>query len=176
MNWNAAAAIAELIGALGVIASLIFVGLQVRQNTRSLRAATYDSLVGSNGEWLKALIGDPTLASSFEEAVADWSRVSESERPRVMYLLTQLFRQWENTFFQHRQGTLDPGLWRTWSHIIVSYFHQPGLQEWWKLRRHAYSAEFAEFLESSAPPSAGLRTTRQLARADEKRSSGSYRP
>ena len=92
MNWEALGAIGELIGAVGVIASLIYVGLQVRQNTRSMRAATYDSLVRSNGEWLAPLIQDAGLAASFEVAVTSWADVQEDQRPRVMYLLTQLFR------------------------------------------------------------------------------------
>ena len=162
MNWEAIGAISELVGAAGVIASLIYVGVQVRQNTRSMRAATYDSLVRSNGDFLALIIQDATLAASFEIAVASWAEVEEVQRPRVMYLLTQLFRHWENAFFQQQQGTLEPSLWLTWQGVILSYFHQPGIQEWWRLRRTAYSTEFREFLEASSPPSSGLRTTRQI--------------
>jgi hypothetical protein len=162
MNWEALGAISELLGAVGVIASLIYVGIQVRQNTRSMRAATYDSLVRSNGHWLAPLVQDAALAASFEVAVENWTDVAEVQRPRLMYLLTQLFRHWENAFFQHQQGALAPNLWLTWQGIILSYFHQPGIQEWWQLRRSAYSTEFREFLEASSPPPSGLRTTRQL--------------
>ena len=164
MNWDAVGAVAELLAAAGVIASLIFIGMQVRQNTRSVRAATYDSLVRSNGEWLNSLINDSELAASFEGAVGSWADVEESERPRVMYLLTQLFRHWENAFFQQRQGTLDAGLWATWERIILSYFHQPGIQAWWQLRHHAYSTDFQAFLEQSDLPATPIRTTRQLDR------------
>jgi hypothetical protein len=162
MNWEALGAISEFVAAVGVIASLIYVGMQIRQNTRSMRAATYDSLVRSNGDWLAPIIQDGELAASFEMAVASWAKVEEAQRPRVMYLLTQLFRHWENAFFQQEQGTLAPSLWLTWQRIILSYFHQPGIQEWWQLRRTAYSTEFREFLETSSPPSSGLRTTLQL--------------
>ncbi len=166
MNWEALGAISELVGAAGVIASLIYVGVQVRQNTRSMRAATYDSLVRSNGEWLAPLIQDAALADNFEMAVASWYEVEEAQRSRVMYLLTQLFRHWENAFFQQQQGTLAPSLWLTWQEIILSYFHQPGIQEWWQLRRTVYSTEFREFLEASSPPASGIRTTRQLSEDD----------
>ena len=168
MSWEAVGALSELAGAIGVIASLIYVGMQVRQNTRSMRAATYDSLVRSNGDWLGPVIQDAVLAANFEVAVASWSDVEEPQRPRVMYLLTQLFRHWENAFFQQEQGTLAPSLWDTWQRIILSYFHQPGIQEWWKLRRTAYSDEFRNFLESSSPPASGIRTTRQILEQDSK--------
>ena len=133
-----------------------------------MRAATYDSLVRSNGDWLAPIIQDAALAESFEAAVDSWVEVEEAQRPRVMYLLTQLFRHWENAFFQHQQGTLAPSLWLTWQRIILSYFHQPGIQEWWQLRRTAYSTEFRGFLEASSPPESGIRTTRQIHGYDSK--------
>jgi hypothetical protein len=168
MDWEAVGALSELVGAIGVIASLIYVGAQVRQNTRSMRAATYDSLVRSNGDWLWPVIRDATLAANFEAAVGSWTGIAEAERPRVMYLLTQLFRHWENAYFQQEQGTLAPSLWDTWQGIILSYFYQPGIQEWWKLRRTAYSTRFRDFLESSSPPDTVIRTTRQILEQESK--------
>ena len=48
MNWDAIGAIAELLGAVGVIASLVYLAGQIRhsreqmsQNTRALRASTF---------------------------------------------------------------------------------------------------------------------------------------
>ena len=40
MNWEAAAAIAEWIGVIAVVASLVYVALQLRQNTHTVKAAT----------------------------------------------------------------------------------------------------------------------------------------
>ena len=78
------------------------------------------------------------------------------------YLFTQLFRLWENAFFQRQEGTLDPTLWAAWEHVMCSYFQQPGVQEWWPARRLAYSSKFRDFLEASGPVPDGLRTWQQL--------------
>src|SRR5436189_436481 len=43
MNWNAIVAVSQLIAAVGVILSLIFVGLQIKQNTRALQRAEHNS-------------------------------------------------------------------------------------------------------------------------------------
>jgi len=37
MNWDAVGAIAEVAGVLGIVISLVYVGVQVRQNTMQLR-------------------------------------------------------------------------------------------------------------------------------------------
>jgi hypothetical protein len=163
MNWEALGAIAESVGAFGVVASLLYVGLQVRQNTRSVRAATYETLARSSGEFLSPLVEDPELASRFEAALADWASIDAAERAQVNYLFIQLFRLWENAFFQRQAGTLEPTLWEAWRHVMVSYFHQPGIQAWWPARRSAYSSTFREFLEESAPTPGAIRTTQQVA-------------
>jgi hypothetical protein len=41
MNWDAIGAIAETLGAVGVIASLLYLSTQVRDSRRALRASAY---------------------------------------------------------------------------------------------------------------------------------------
>jgi hypothetical protein len=131
-NWNALGSIAEFVAAIGVIASLVYLAVQIRQNTQSIRASTYEGMVRGSGDFLLPLIQDRDLAKSFERAVDRWSQLDYEEQVQVMYLLTQLFRNWENAYYQHRQGTLEPWLWEAWQHVVLSYFHQPGVQDWWK--------------------------------------------
>ena len=48
MNWDAIGSLAEILGAIGVIASLVYVGMQVRQNTRTMHAASIDAYITSS--------------------------------------------------------------------------------------------------------------------------------
>lgn len=36
--------------------------------------------------------------------------------------------------------------------MILSYFNQPGIQEWWRLRHMAYSEPFQAFLAGASVP------------------------
>lgn len=54
MNWNAVGAIAEVLGAVGVIVSLLYLAIQVRQGTKVAKAATRQALAGG----LQALASD----------------------------------------------------------------------------------------------------------------------
>ncbi len=47
MNWEALGAIGETVGALGVIGTLVYLAVQIRQNTKSLRASTYQAVLDS---------------------------------------------------------------------------------------------------------------------------------
>jgi len=48
MNWDAVGAIAELLGAIGVIASLVYLATQIRQSRDQMQAATCSAVPVSN--------------------------------------------------------------------------------------------------------------------------------
>ena len=48
-------AVAEVIAAVAVVVSLVYLAIQLRQNPRALRAATYDAMVRSSAKFLDPL-------------------------------------------------------------------------------------------------------------------------
>ena len=48
MNWEAIGAVGEVLGAVGVIATLGYLAVQIRQNTRTVKSSAYQSAVLSN--------------------------------------------------------------------------------------------------------------------------------
>ena len=65
LNWDAITAVSEVVGVIIVAASLIFVGLQIRQSAHATQVATVENftsdlrdfnyLVGANGEFAEIL-------------------------------------------------------------------------------------------------------------------------
>ncbi len=144
-------AIAQLVAAIGVIASLFYLAAQIRQNTRSQRSVVVDSLTGS----LIALLGpqatDPALTRAFAAAVEDWRGATEEDRLRAVAVLFTVFKLFENAWFQQRQGTLEPEQWQGWDLYIRAYYHRPGVKTWWSLRRGMFAAGFRDYLEATEP-------------------------
>ena len=154
MNWDAIGAIAELVGAMGVIASLFYLGTQIRQNTRSVRASSYHALI-TNLSNLSASIGrESSTADVFVRGQSDFHSLSPTERAQFAILLVSLFRTYENIFYQSRQIMLEDSVRAAWEHSMTRYFWQPGVQAWWPAWRDDCHREFREFLEGSAAPQA----------------------
>ena len=149
MNWTAITALAEVVGAAAVVVSLIYLAIQIRQNTRAVRGAMYDSLVGTNVEFLHSLAVDGALAAKFERALDEWDALAPDDQRQANFVFFQMFRLWENAYYQSRQGTLEPLLWQSWRHLMLSYFGRAGVQKWWRSRRNVFSADYREFLESA---------------------------
>ena len=153
MNWDAVGAAAELVGATGVIASLFYLGTQIRQNTRSVRASNYHAVVTNLSNLSGAMGRDGSTADVFVRGQSDFHCLSPTERKQFALLMVSLFRNYEDIFYQFRQEMLDESVWTGWKHSMTRYFWQPGVQTWWPAWRDDCHREFREFLENSAPAS-----------------------
>jgi hypothetical protein len=153
-------AIAQLVAALGVIASLFYLAAQIRQNTRSMRAVVVDALAHGIVDLLAGQ--DPELTRAFAHAVEDWEGVTEEERWRALPLLFATFKLFENAWFQQRQGTLDAAQWEGWDAYMRTYYHRPGTQTWWKMRRPAFARGFRDYIEATQPV-AGMTSLKEIA-------------
>lgn len=140
--------IAQIVAAVGVVASLFYLAVQIRQNTRSQRSVVVDSLTSS----LIALLGpqaDPKVMRSFAAAVEDWEGASEEDRSRAISMLFTTFKLFENAWFQHRQGTLDAEQWEGWDLHMRVYFHRPGVRAWWSDRQGMFAPGFRNYIEAT---------------------------
>ena len=149
MSLETISAIAQLVAALGVIASLFYLAVQIRQNTRSMRAVVVDSLAQSIADVIRPMAED--LMRAFHVVVEDWHNATEDDRMRALPLFFSTFKLFENAWFQQRQGTLDPQQWQGWDAYIRMYYHRPGVKTWWCLRRAAFAAGFRDYIEKSEP-------------------------
>ena len=163
MNLETINSIAQIVAAIGVIASLFYLAAQIRQNTKSQRSVVVDSLTSSLIALLGPQASDPILTRAFAVAVEDWNGVTEEDRSRAAATLFTLFKLFENAWFQQRQGTLEREQWEGWDLYIRVYFHRPGAQVWWADRRAMFAVGFRNYVEATQPIS-GVRPLRELIR------------
>jgi len=137
-------ALAQLIAAVGVIASLFYVAAQVRQNTRSMRAVVVDSLAHSLVDLLPAQA--PEIMRSFSIVVEEWNGATGEDRVRALPFIFATFKLFENAWFQFRQGTLDPQQWqgsgRLHASLLPPFRHGGG-----SMRRSTFAPGFRDYME-----------------------------
>ena len=143
--------IAQIVAAIGVIASLFYLAAQIRQNTKSQRSVAVDSLTGSLIALLGPQANDASLTRALAAAVEDWHGATEEDRMRAVAVLLAIFKLFENAWFQQRQGTLDREQWQGWDLYTRAYYHRPGVKTWWSLRRGMFATGFRDYLEATEP-------------------------
>lgn len=130
---------------MGVIASLIFVGVEVRQNTQAVRGATYQSLTESSMDLLFRLADDPSAGVQIDA----WGRGEEVEpqvRSKVEALVMAYLRHLENAYYQMEEGTLREEFLENWSGNPT--FSLPYFATFWQQRKRAFGRDFQAYLEA----------------------------
>ncbi|WP_274473874.1 hypothetical protein [Mangrovimonas aestuarii] len=158
----------NLLTSVGVIVSVIFLAIEIKKNTQAVRSNFYDSFANSNREFLHQLIVDRDLGKLFEKGTKSWNELNEDDKRTSNFMYIQLFRIWENLFYQNKMKVLEPWLWISNRNTIISYFHLNGIQEWWKIRRQSFSKEFVEFLENSEKPDNVIKVIEDLLETSNK--------
>ena len=149
MNWNAVGAVGEIIGATAVLLSLLYLGFQIRQNTKSLKSSSYQAAIASMSELSNLIASNEQSARICRTMLlGDIQDLSEDESFMGSAWLTGLFRNYENFYYQHQTGAMEDHLWEGMRRTMVGYYNLPNIREWWSVRKEVYSAEFSEFLAS----------------------------
>ena len=148
MNWEAASAIGEIVGAAGVVGSLVFVGWQLLQNTDALRTSTSQSHMEVYSSLSLHIVESRETATLYLRGLADLSSLDEVDRVRFIALMSAIFRYYETSYVQHTRGKLDQELWEDLEKQLRDMTAAPGIRSWWKIRRHWHSADFTSLIDS----------------------------
>ena len=120
MNWEAIGAIGAIVGAAGVVVTLLYLAVQVRlsrqatdSNTQVNRAASAALSQDANSELNKLLATDASLSKLFSGALDQGSvdGMSPDEIFRVHMLMRAAVQIMESTYFRYEEGLLDPRIW-----------------------------------------------------------------
>lgn len=129
------ALIAEIIGGFAVVLSLILLLIGVRENTDTLKAATYDSLLADLGEHRRAVFTNDSLT---EFSSKPRENLTPAEQSRVQSSILSVYYIFERAFIHWETGNLDENGWERFSRIICNQYQGPEFQDYY----NAYIDQF----------------------------------
>ena len=131
MTLSDLANIGEIAGATGVIASLFYVGLEVRRNTKALRAQAHETVVSGYMAEIQVMTDHAeTTAKGFKSSYEEFRAFPEAEKLIFFGAIYGFFKHFEQIHAQYREGLIGSGEWEAWNEHIRRQFQQPGIQ-WW---------------------------------------------
>jgi hypothetical protein len=148
MSLNDLANIGQVIGAVAVVVSLIYVAMQIRQNTSAVRAATAQSVHEHFANWYQLFAADASLAAVAVKGLKEYASLSETEKARFVAMFMSFLSYSQNAFLKWRQGLLAPSLWLGWEQVIMNLVCAPGGQGLWKERSYLFGEEFRRHVEN----------------------------
>ena len=116
------ASIAEVVGAIAVVISLVYVGLQVSANTAEIRASNRQQLVNRSADATQTAASNPQLAGALIKA-AGGDPLSATEYAQYAYFVRGMQYDVQEAFLLFVEDRLDETYWDTRSAIFLAYMH-----------------------------------------------------
>lgn len=148
MSLSDLASLGSFVSGVAVVVSLAFVGFQLRQNTRAVRAATSQSHAVSWTQFANQISGSADFARIWRLGLGGVETLSEDERVRFIVHANAIFRFFEASRLQWRHRQLDNEHWQNIEAFLKDYASQPGIAQFWATRRHMHSSEFRTWYEA----------------------------
>lgn len=152
MNWEAINAIAQAIGAFGVVASLWYLGVQVHRSTRVAKIAAQDSAASALRDVTKPYMENAELARIWQVGLENFSALSPEDQSRFFHACYQFLKAFETIHTHYAYGLLDLELWEGWRELLRHYIVAPGMHRYWEMRRDLFSHRFQEFVSTLEEP------------------------
>lgn len=153
-DWGA---IGEIIGAIAVVASLIYLAVQIRQNTRqislnleSTKLAAFERNVESGNRTREILIADPDLAELFLRGVTGFADLPSTDKFRCDMLFRNLFSSLQGGYVRQLTIGGDPTGFAGPEGVVDSLVRNKGIRDWLAENEPDWRPEFTEIVRERA--------------------------
>jgi len=137
----------EIFGILGVIGSLIFVGVEVRQNTAEIRGSTHQSVSEQINELYLTIAEDERLSKLVSEMMENSNlrkNLSPSDQISLDFVILTGLRRVENIYLQYLDGILSGD---AFDRIGMNFYRRQYAKETWEKYKGGFDSNFVAFFE-----------------------------
>lgn len=148
MDWTAVGAVGELLGAVAVVATLLYLARQVRQSNRIARAEAYRAAMLKAADMMENWCQDPEWLTQFVRMRFQRLRrgdMTAEERAKAGIHMQAMVWMYAAIHRDVQVGILPPSAYET---MPSESFRTPYMKEVWPLLRPDHSKEFCEFFEA----------------------------
>src|SRR3954447_6599423 len=147
MNWEMLSAIGQMVAAVAVIPSLIYLAVQIREQNKERRRAGINILTAQWSELVRSAQDSREFAILFLKGVRSFHGLDAPDKLRFTAFFSRFTRNCQGMFIYYRDGALEKALWHEVERTMSDYFAYPGVREWWETRKHWLTDEFRAVVE-----------------------------
>ena len=150
--------IIEILGIVTIIGSLIFVGIEIRQNSLSIRGATYQSIAEQVTKLYMDVAADERLSELVSQMLPNdndtlRNQLNAADRLSLDFIVLTGLRRIENIYLQQSDGILS---YKAFERIGLEFYQTKYSKETWERYKAGFDSSFIEFFEELRDTKLGL--------------------
>jgi hypothetical protein len=153
VSWEAIAAVGELVGAIAVLITLVYLAAQIRQSSQEIAANTRVARLAARHASQEALsrfrnlISNRELAELYLEGCADYEGLAPADRLRFASVLQELLLAYDLIYQQFNEGAYESDMWDRLMPVMLATLRQPGVLVWSGRNKSLFRPAFVAAVE-----------------------------
>jgi hypothetical protein len=155
MSISELGSLGEFIGSLLVLATLLFLSLQMRQNTNAMNASMAADITAHFIANTHLMINNSELAELFikTQFKGEWDSLDAKDFVKLINYSMATLKSGDFAHYQWSKGNLDDDLWMGTAETLIQGFSLPN-HPWvktWEVTKNFYTPKFQAYIESIQP-------------------------
>lgn len=139
--------IAEIVSAIAIVTSLIFVGIQVSHSVSAVKSAAATDATTTMQAWYLEMGSNRQASDIWINAMTSPEPLPLHDEFQFMMSMHTAILALQNSYLLSKEGTLDPEFREAVTTAIVAVKDLPGMGRFWKQRKGFFHEEFAEHVD-----------------------------
>ena len=141
------ASIAEVIGAVAIVISLMYVGVQLNDSTRAVRSASANETSAAISSWYTQIGSNSQASQVFIDGITSPESLSREEMIQFIFMVHGIFIEYQSAYYPAQEGTLDAGLQESFTATLLGVREMPGFALYWKQRGNYFKPDFKSYVD-----------------------------
>ncbi|MFT4873295.1 hypothetical protein [Congregibacter sp.] len=147
MTFEQLGNLGEFIAAIATVATLVYLTLQIRQNTSALQTTSHQAATHDAYDFTARIAGDADVARVFNTGSRDWDSLSAEDRLRFSMLLFGVFFNFQNMYALYKSHGIDEEYWNSQFAVMMWFMSFPGVIRWWQAGKVRLRSSFVVFVD-----------------------------
>lgn len=147
MTLEQIASIAEILGLILVIASLIYLARQIGQTTDMMRVGASNERIQRDTDIVNSLVHSREVAEYWMKGATEFTSLDEVDKQRLIFFERRALLHWHNMFGLHQKNLVPDADWHELKWIIQNIGRRQSIRASWNIFKDSYEKPFQEFID-----------------------------
>jgi len=140
MNWDAAGAIGEIVGAIAVVATLLYLSRQIRENSRQLKLTSLTDTNNVMNDAFAPIYNSDKTMEIWATGGSYPDKLNEQDREIFLLLMTRLMAAFDTIVEHHELGTINDERFSNHANFVSTFLASAGGKLWQAQSRYEFSS------------------------------------
>jgi hypothetical protein len=134
--------LAQIVGVIAVVATLIYLAIQVRQGTALLRSESRQAQLANDQTGVYKFVEHPDLGRIFSQTETP----SFEDKTKLIFWMIGQMRAREFEWLQYKSGAMDKEAWESYRGVIFFVLGTERTRDLWTLCNPYFNADFVKMV------------------------------